>query len=591
MSHDQPSGVNAESPDPQPPIRVPPISLAVACLLLGVLSIVTSFLLIGALLGVVGIFVGIGHNRRYPYLHGMTGVGMLLSLVGLMLTIPTGLFYYQTFTQFQEMMSGMEMPEFENWEGVAAPDLTLTTLSGEQLSLQDLRGKRVIVDIWATWCPPCRDEIPHFQKLADEHPDDLVVIGVSNEDEKTLREFVEEEKVTYAIVSAQDLPSPFSDVVALPTTFFIDRNGIFQTVLEGYHDFDSLREHALAEDYTGDVREEPSSSVPELTYADELAPPVLLWEQEQAVSAMAKGDWTGDGNDEALVLNEEGKLIVLRSDGTVVSELQLSSADYIEMGRHAEGVRLLVHSSWGDKVEVFDSEGVLLWEYGARMGVNAAHWVDLDGDGDDELTVGMNGSGGLHAVSSDGKRLWRYGRIGNVWTHASLRTVGGASRIFATEAGGSIHVLDEGGKKVEGFRPNGHYYTSVYASTMDTEGSVQAMVIASEDPVAVVCNPEGDVLWQAAMGTLDEFFEHVVLVGDLDGDRVKEWAFIGHDDSLLVVSSEGIVQASLDSYSDVRHGAILETPSAHGVLLLHRGNMLRAYSVHSENSLHEVEAL
>jgi peroxiredoxin len=109
-------------------------------------------------------------------------------------------------------------------------------------------------------------EIPHFIKLNSESPaDELVIVGISSEEEATLKPFVKNKGINYPIASADDLPAPYSDVSSIPTTFFIDRKGIIQEVLIGYHDFGSLKEHALADDFEGEPKAAPTdeSTAPE----------------------------------------------------------------------------------------------------------------------------------------------------------------------------------------------------------------------------------------------------------------------------------------------------------------------------------------
>lgn len=139
---------------------------------------------------------------------------------------------------------GLEIGKSE-FAGQKAPDFTVTTLDGVTLQLSALKGKRVVVDLWATWCGPCRMEIPHFERISKESAD-VVVIGVSNEDEQTLRPFVESMGITYHIASA-NLPAPYGTVSAIPTTFFIDREGNIDNVAVGYHDYPQLRRYALGE--------------------------------------------------------------------------------------------------------------------------------------------------------------------------------------------------------------------------------------------------------------------------------------------------------------------------------------------------------
>lgn len=144
------------------------------------------------------------------------------------------------------------------WEGVKAPDFTATTLDGETVSLNGLAGKRVLLVFWATWCPPCRKEIPDLIALRKELDENaLAILAISNEDEGQLRTFAKEKGINYRVASARNLPSPYGDVQAIPTTFVIDRNGVIQAVSVGYGGPAKLREHATAEDFAGTPKPPP----------------------------------------------------------------------------------------------------------------------------------------------------------------------------------------------------------------------------------------------------------------------------------------------------------------------------------------------
>jgi len=102
-------------------------------------------------------------------------------------------------------------------------------------------------------------EIPHFIKLSSETPaEQLVIVGISSEDQDTLKAFVKKKGINYSIASADNLSEPYSEVTSIPTTFCIDRKGIIQEVLVGYHDFKNLKEHALAEDFVGEPKPVPT---------------------------------------------------------------------------------------------------------------------------------------------------------------------------------------------------------------------------------------------------------------------------------------------------------------------------------------------
>ena len=123
-----------------------------------------------------------------------------------------------------------------------APDFLLNVLGGGALRLSDFRGKTVVLNFWASWCEPCRREMPDFQELWEERgpggPDDLVILAVNltpTDTRAAATAFVEEFDLTFPIM----FDTPRGEVArgygvqALPATFFIDRNGIVRTTALG----------------------------------------------------------------------------------------------------------------------------------------------------------------------------------------------------------------------------------------------------------------------------------------------------------------------------------------------------------------------
>ncbi len=119
--------------------------------------------------------------------------------------------------------------------GHPAPDFTLPGLDGTLVSLSDLRGRPVVLNFWATWCGPCRAEMPELQAAADRFDGSLVVLGVDQgEDEATVSAFLQELGISFPIVldKEQDVGNTYR-IMGLPTTFFIDKNGMIQRVWTG----------------------------------------------------------------------------------------------------------------------------------------------------------------------------------------------------------------------------------------------------------------------------------------------------------------------------------------------------------------------
>jgi len=104
------------------------------------------------------------------------------------------------------------------------PELTMKTIDGKTINSSDLAGKVVIFNFWATWCAPCRAEIPDLVKLQDQYKDHLVIIGVLSEDTPgdNVSRFAADYKMNYPIVpETKELTEAFPGIFALPTTFMV----------------------------------------------------------------------------------------------------------------------------------------------------------------------------------------------------------------------------------------------------------------------------------------------------------------------------------------------------------------------------------
>lgn len=111
----------------------------------------------------------------------------------------------------------------------AAPDWELKDLEGKSIKLSDVKGKVVLLNFWATWCPPCRKEIPALIALQSKYRDQgLVVIGISLDEggASTVKPFATRMKINYPVVIGDEkTAAAYGGIQAIPTTFYIDREG------------------------------------------------------------------------------------------------------------------------------------------------------------------------------------------------------------------------------------------------------------------------------------------------------------------------------------------------------------------------------
>lgn len=158
---------------------------------------------------------------------------------------------------------GKDMEELETGlsKGDIPPDFTLTSLDGEDITLSDLRGKKVVLNFWATWCPPCKAEMPHMQSFYDEYAKEknveIIAVNLTEAERDvtadakvdTVMTFRDSFELTFPILLDPDNEAGLNyQVITIPTTYFIDSNGYIQRAIRGPMDVDMLNDYVDALD-------------------------------------------------------------------------------------------------------------------------------------------------------------------------------------------------------------------------------------------------------------------------------------------------------------------------------------------------------
>ncbi|WP_235441368.1 TlpA disulfide reductase family protein [Paenibacillus sp. IHB B 3415] len=134
-------------------------------------------------------------------------------------------------------------------KGQLAPDFALTDLKGTTVQLSDFKGKIVLINFWATWCPPCQVEMPHMQNIfQDFKAKDVVILGVNmtltEENLEVVQTFVNEQQLTFPIVTDEknEVVQTYQ-VVAYPTTYLLDTEGVILEKFQGAISYEIMEKY------------------------------------------------------------------------------------------------------------------------------------------------------------------------------------------------------------------------------------------------------------------------------------------------------------------------------------------------------------
>lgn len=128
--------------------------------------------------------------------------------------------------------------------GLEAPDFEIKTLDGKTVKLSDFQGQKVMLNFWATWCPPCKAEMPDMQKFYKEEGEHIQILAVNIDPEYDVAGFVKEMMIDFPILLDEDdeVMNAYQ-ILTIPTTFFIDEKGIIQNKFMGAMTLKKMREY------------------------------------------------------------------------------------------------------------------------------------------------------------------------------------------------------------------------------------------------------------------------------------------------------------------------------------------------------------
>lgn len=129
-------------------------------------------------------------------------------------------------------------------KGQMAPDFELETIEGEKVKLSDYKGEKVLVNFWATWCPPCRAEMPDMQQFHEDY-DDAVILAVNLAETElsptNVEEFLDEYGVTFDVLSDTDSRvATIYNASVLPTSYLINTKGEIHNIAQGALNYDQM---------------------------------------------------------------------------------------------------------------------------------------------------------------------------------------------------------------------------------------------------------------------------------------------------------------------------------------------------------------
>jgi thiol-disulfide isomerase/thioredoxin len=477
------------------------------------------------------------------------------------------------------------------------PDFKFMGLDGAAVTPQSLAGKIAVVEFWATWCEPCRVNLPNLQKVYEKYKDNekvaFLAVSVDNPKVggKAIEDLFKELKLTIPIYRDPDGAAIGFKFSGIPSTFMIDANGIVQdyeagvnpdllTVLSGKIDKLLAGENiydAPLKRYRENLKRFENTEEQEV-------PPAKISQRSQPrtfkISPLWKcADLKSPGN--ILVLDSAGsrpRLLVIEDfksvaevglDGNVAAmhKLNIGEGEFVTNIRNftaADGKTFFaVFAAAQQRCHVFDGQWNIVLSYpenaleNPHSGIADVELGDLDGDGAPKIYVGYWDVVGVQAATLDGKRVWSNRSISNVVRMAFTEPdADGRRNLLCVNSNGTLMELDaKGQRKTEVSvpeRPIG------WIMGADLQGNGRLLwcglsAVKMGETTALGFSLKGEELWNYALpaGLQPQPIEQII-PGKITPQTPGQWILPGADGSINFVSAEGKL---IDAFN---YGAMLQ---------------------------------